>query len=71
MDILLGHRLPKKIRKMSKRRQKIAIRRRLIKELLQYVGERYTDDLVDSVCETIKKSILKPWVLEVSCNPMV
>lgn len=48
-----------KIRKMSKRRQKIALRRKLEKELMQFVGRKFdstlwheiaevTDDVVDS-----------------------
>lgn len=51
-------RMSAKIRKMSKRRQKIALRRKLEKELLKFVGRKadtttwneiwtYSDDLAD------------------------
>lgn len=58
------NRIPSKIRKMSKRRQKKALKRRLLKELKQFVGrpcnqESY-EDILDCCVTYLRKWYVKP-----------
>lgn len=61
-----GVRLPAKFRRMSKRRQKIAVRRRISHELMKFVGRKYDSETIEEVYEYmssyLKECLLKPVV---------
>ena len=61
-----GPLLPAKLRRMSKRRQKIAIQRRISRELMKFVGRKYDSKTIEDVYEYmssyLKECLLKPVV---------
>lgn len=63
-----GPMLPAKLRRMSKRRQKIAIQRRISRELMKFVGRKYDSETIEDVYEYmssyLKECLLKPIVYE-------
>lgn len=63
-----GVRLPAKLRRMSKRRQKIAIKRRINREVMSFVGREYSyemrDELYERIHSYLKECLLKPVVYE-------
>lgn len=62
--------LSAKMRKMSKRRQKIALQRQLFRELQKFVGTPWNglarDDVVDA-CGNVIRRMLQPVVIDVKC----
>lgn len=62
--------LSAKMRKMSKRRQKIALQRQLVKELQKFIGMPWSgltrDDVVDA-CGNVISKMIRPVVIGIKC----